>query len=117
MILVQGTVDDTTLTGTIFEPGESPPQAPGSPDTGSPYVWVCDSFYQVSSGGQTQQIAGESIQVAFDPPQPKGFETEEAAITAAEEHLRTQFARVGVDRSDVDISTRDPQEAESTPNI
>jgi hypothetical protein len=34
---------------------------------------------------------------------PRGFDTREQAIEAAKEHLRTQFARVGVPESTVTI--------------
>jgi hypothetical protein len=32
-----------------------------------------------------------------------GFETRETAIEAAKEHIRTQFARVGLDSGDVEV--------------
>jgi hypothetical protein len=34
---------------------------------------------------------------------PRGFETRAAAIEAATEHVRTQFARLGVPVSEVDV--------------
>jgi hypothetical protein len=34
---------------------------------------------------------------------PRGFETREQAVAAAKEHLRTQFARVGVPEEAVEI--------------
>lgn len=103
MLLVRGTVEDTTLTGTIFERGEDPPSYKGAPDENAPYVWVCDEFYQVESGGQTQSIGGREIQVAFDTPMPRGFDTREQAVEAAREHIRTQFARVGIEETAVSI--------------
>jgi hypothetical protein len=41
---------------------------------------------------------------------PRGFDTREAAIAAAEEHLRTQFARVGLpeDEVEVEVIKREP---------
>jgi len=101
MLLVRGRGGDTALTGTIYEEGEDAPQYRGSPDDGAPYVWVCDGFYEVESGGQTQRIDGREIQIAFESPMPRGFDSREQAIAAAREHVRTQFARIGV--SDVDI--------------
>ncbi|AQL43450.1 hypothetical protein BV210_12450 [Halorientalis sp. IM1011] len=103
MLLVRGSAGETDLTGTLYERGESPPSFKGAPDEDAPYVWVCDSFYEVESGGQETTIAGRTVNVAFESPMPHGFETRERAIEAAEEHVRTQFARVGVDPEDVDI--------------
>ena len=34
---------------------------------------------------------------------PRGFETREAAVEAAEAHVRTQFARLGVPEAAVDV--------------
>ncbi len=42
---------------------------------------------------------------------PRGFETREAAIEAAKDHVRTQFARVGVDAADVEITVLQAGEA------
>lgn len=103
MLLVRGSVDDTALTGTLYERGEEPPAFKGAPDEDAPYVWVCDEFYQVESGGQTQRVAGRELQIAFDTPMPRGFDTRERALEAAREHIRTQFARIGVDEADVTI--------------
>jgi len=40
----------------------------------------------------------------------RGFDTREAALDAAREHVRTQFARIGVDadRVDVEVTAPDP---------
>ena len=103
MLLVRGSAGGTDLTGTLYERGESPPSFKGAPDEDAPYVWICDSFYEVESGGQSTTIAGRDLNVAFESPMPHGFETRERAIEAAEEHVRTQFARVGVDADDVEI--------------
>jgi hypothetical protein len=110
MLLVRGWAGDSALTGTIFEEGESAPEYSGSPNTDAPYVWVCDEFYEVESGGQTQQIDGREVQVAFESPMPRGFENREAALDAAKEHLRTQFVRLGVDREAIDIDVLDEDE-------
>jgi hypothetical protein len=110
MLLVRGTAAGTALTGTIYEEGEDPPQFSGSPDDNAPYVWVCDEFYEVDSGGSTQVIEGREIHIAFESPMPRGFETREAALEAAREHVRTQFARLGVDRSAVSIEVNDVDE-------
>ncbi|WP_144903068.1 DUF7113 family protein [Halobellus captivus] len=103
MLLVRGHAGGTTLTGTIFERGERAPSYKGAPDEDAPYVWVCDEFYEVESGGSETTIDGETIRVAFESPMPRGFETRERAVEAAREHVRTQFARVGVAEADVRI--------------
>jgi len=91
------------LTGTLFERGEDPPEFRGAPDDDAPYVWVCDAFYQVDSGGTTQELGEEEVQIAFESPMPRGFETREDAIEAAKEHVRTQFARLGVPEEEVTV--------------
>ncbi|MDZ5811280.1 hypothetical protein U4E84_07955 [Halorubrum sp. AD140] len=103
MILVRGSGGGTDLTGTVFERGEEPPTYKGAPDEDAPYVWVCDSFYQVESGGSALTVDGEEIRVAFEEPMPRGFDTKSAALDAAEEHVRTQFARIGVAPDDVEV--------------
>ncbi|WP_436901654.1 DUF7113 family protein [Halovenus halobia] len=110
MLLVRGWAGDSALTGTIFEEDESPPEYSGSPNTDAPFVWVCDEFYEVESGGQTQTIEGRELQVAFESPMPRGFESREAALTAAKEHLRTQFVRLGVESDTVEIELLDEDE-------
>ena len=102
MILVRGSAGGTALTGTIYERGEDPPTFEGSPDDDAAYVWVCDEFYAVDSGGTTQRIGDREIQVAFESPVPRGFDTLEQALDAARDHVRTQFARIGVEE-DVEI--------------
>lgn len=91
------------MTGTLYERGEQSPTFKGAPDEDAPYIWVCDAFYEVESGGQQTTIDDRKINVAFESPMPQGFETRERAIEAAEEHIRTQFARVGVDPDTVEI--------------
>ena len=103
MLLIRGHAGGTALTGTLYERGERAPTFKGAPDEDAPYVWVCDAFYEVESGGQIQEIDGREIRVAFETPMPRGFETREAAVNAAEEHLRTQFARVGLLESSVRV--------------
>lgn len=103
MILIRATAGGTELTGTIYEPDEDPPRFRGAPDDDAPYVWICDEFYEVESGGSTQRVDGRDVQVAFESPMPRGFETRERAIEAAKEHVRTQFVRIGVDETDVDV--------------
>ena len=103
MLLVRGRAGGTALTGTIYERGERAPTFSGAPDEDAAYVWVCDEFYEVESGGTAQEIEGEEVNVAFESPMPRGFDTKEQALTAAREHVRTQFARIGVDRDDVEI--------------
>lgn len=103
MILVRGHGGGTALTGTVFERGEEPPTYKGAPNEDAPYVWVCDSFYQVESGGSALEVDGEEIRVAFEEPMPRGFDTKSAALDAAKEHVRTQFARIGVDSDSVEM--------------
>lgn len=103
MLLVRGHGGGTALTGTVFERGEEPPTYKGAPDEDAPYVWVCDAFYEVESGGSPVEIDGEEIRVAFESPMPRGFETRQQALDAAQNHIKTQFARIGVDRSTVEI--------------
>ena len=101
MLLVRGSAAGTDLTGTIYERGEEAPQFRGAPDEDAPYVWVCDEFYEVESGGSVTTIDGRQIHVAFESPMPRGFETKDKAVAAAKEHLKTQFARVGVPSTEV----------------
>ncbi|MUW14055.1 hypothetical protein GJ633_04810 [Halorubrum sp. CBA1125] len=110
MILVRGRGGGTELTGSVFERGEEPPTYDGAPDEDAPYVWVCDSFYQVESGGSALRVDGEEIRVAFEEPMPRGFDTREQAVEAAREHVRTQFARIGVDPEtvEVEVTKADP---------
>ena len=103
MILVRGHAGGTALTGTIYERGEEPPTFRGTPDDDAPYVWICDEFYEVDSGGSTQRIDGRDVQIAFESPMPRGFDTRPQAIDAAKEHIRTQFARIGIDDETVSI--------------
>lgn len=106
MLLVRGEAGGTTLTGTIYERGEDAPSFKGAPDEDAAYVWVCDEFYAVESGGSVQQIGGREVHVAFESPMPRGFDTREQALRAAKEHVRTQFARLGIQGSDVKIEVR-----------
>jgi len=103
MLLVRGRAGGTALTGTVYERGEESPSFKGAPDGNAPYVWVCDAFYEVESGGSELELDDRTIRVAFESPMPRGFETREDALSAAEDHVRTQFARVGLDRTDVEI--------------
>jgi hypothetical protein len=109
MLLVRGHGGGTALTGTVYERGETAPTFRGAPDEDAPYVWVCDEFYEVESGGATQTIDDREVQVAFESPMPRGFDTREQALEAAEEHIRTQFARVGVAPGDVRIEVIRPE--------
>ncbi|PSQ03592.1 hypothetical protein BRC92_06785 [Halobacteriales archaeon QS_4_69_31] len=116
MLLVRGHAGGTALTGTLYERGERPPLFKGAPDDGAPYVWVCDAFYEVESGGHVQRIDGEKRHVAFESPATRGFETREAAIEAAEEHLRTQFARLGVPGDEVEVELIEDPDDEADRN-
>lgn len=103
MILIEGHGGGTTLTGTLYERGEQAPSFKGAPDQDAPYIWICDEFYAVETGGSMQMINGEEVNIAFESPMPRGFDTKEQAVTAAKEHVRTQFARVGIPEDDVEI--------------
>ncbi|MES3516116.1 MAG: hypothetical protein PPP58_00465 [Natronomonas sp.] len=114
MLHIRGHAGGTALTGTLYERGEDPPRFSGAPDEGAPYVWLCDAFYEVDSGGQTQRVGDRELQVAFESPMPRGFETREAAVEAAREHIRTQFARLGVDSTAVEIEVIEVGEPNSS---
>jgi hypothetical protein len=103
MLLIRGHAGGTALTGTLYERDERPPSFRGAPDESAPYTWVCDGFYEVESGGQVQQIGDREVRIAFEEPLPRGFDTREQAVDAATDHVRTQFARLGVAESDVEI--------------
>ena len=104
MLEIRGTVGGTTLSGTLYEDGEHAPSFRGAPDEDAPYVWVCDSFYAVDSGGAVQQIGDREVRVAFESPMPRGFDDRDRALAAGKEHVRTQFARIGVSGADVDVT-------------
>ena len=112
MLLIRGRAGGTALTGTLYEEADQPPSYRGAPDESAPFTWVCDGFYEVESGGQVQMLAGREVHIAFEEPLPKGFEEREQAIAAAKDHLRTQFARLGVAETAVDIEMLDADEAE-----
>ncbi|MFP8952121.1 hypothetical protein ACLI4Z_03975 [Natrialbaceae archaeon A-arb3/5] len=103
MLIVRGLAAGTELTGTLYERGEQAPSFRGAPDEDAAYVWVCDEFYEVDSGGTTQPIDGREINLAFESPMPRGFDTREQAIESAKEHVRTQFARIGIDPAGVEF--------------
>ncbi len=109
MLLVRGVAGGTGLTGTIFERGEEPPTYRGAPDATAPYVWVCDAFYEVDSGGSVLELRDRTVRVAFESPSPRGFADRSAALAAAKQHLRTQFARVGVPESAVSVDVIDAE--------
>ncbi len=103
MLMVRGRAGGTELTGTLYERGEQAPSFRGAPNEDAAYVWVCDEFYEVDSGGTTQLINDREVNVAFESPMPRGFDTRDQALEAAKEHVRTQFARIGVTASDVEL--------------
>ena len=96
MLQICGLAGGTGTTGTLYEPGEKPPSYRGAPTPDAPYVWVCDSFYAVESGGQRLELDDRTVRVAFERPAPRGFEGRERAIAAAKRHIRRQLARIGV---------------------
>jgi hypothetical protein len=103
MLLISGKAGGTDLTGTLYERGERSPSFKGAPDDDAPYIWVCDAFYEVESGGQEVEIGDRTVNVAFESPMPHGFEERDQAIDGAKEHIRTQFARVGIDPDTVEV--------------
>ena len=111
MLLIRGRAAGTALTGTLYEPGERAPTFGGAPDESAPYTWVCDGFYEVESGGQVQAVGDRELNIAFEEPLPRGFEVRDRAIDAAREHVRTQFARLGVDATEVEIEVLQADEA------
>lgn len=115
MLFIRGSAGGTTLTGTLYERGEHPPSFQGAPDEAAPYVWVCDEFYEVESGGTVQHLDEREVNVAFESPMPRGFATREDAIAEAKEHLRTQFMRVGLPAEAVDIDVLDARESVDSP--
>ncbi len=104
MLLVRGHAGGSALTGTIYEPDEEVPSYRGSPETDAPYVWICDEFYEVSTGGSTQRINDREVQIAFETPLPRGFDSKEVAIEAAKEHIKTQFVRIGLPKDSVKLT-------------
>jgi hypothetical protein len=97
VLLVCGLAGGTGITGTLYEPGEEPPSYRGAPDADAPYVWVCDAFYAVDSGGRPLELDDGTVRVAFERPSPRGFAERDRALAAAKAHVRRQFARIGVD--------------------
>ena len=114
VLLICGLAAGTGTTGTLYEPGETPPSYSGAPTTAAPYVWVCDTFYQVNSGGQRLETDHRTIQVAFDRPTVRGFEHRERAIATAKSHIRRQFNRIGVD-TEPEFHIDTPQDAGHVP--
>jgi hypothetical protein len=118
MLQVRGEAGGTTLTGTLYEEGEDPPEFRGAPDEDAAFVWICDEFYEVESGGLVQRVDGEEVRVAFETPMPRGFDSRDRALLAAEEHVRTQFARIGVDPDAVEVTVeRDPDAVDADGDI
>ncbi len=105
MLQICGLAGGTGTTGTLYEPGEEPPSYRGAPTTDAPYVWVCDSFYAVESGGQRLELDDRTVRVAFERPTTRGFEARERAVAAAKRHIREQLARIGV-RADPEFHVR-----------
>ncbi|WP_246998592.1 DUF7113 family protein [Halosolutus gelatinilyticus] len=113
MIMVRGCAGGTELTGTLYERGERAPSFRGAPDEDAAYVWVCDEFYEVDSGGTTQLVDGREVHLAFESPMPRGFDTRKQAIERAKEHVRTQFARIGVDPGVVELEVERDEPTEN----
>jgi len=111
MQLIRGTANGATLTGTLYERGDRVPTFSGAPNEESPYVFVCDEFYEVESGGLSQRVGDREVHVAFETPMPRGFDTRKQALAVAREHVVTQFSRIGVDPDDVEIEVLPEYEA------
>lgn len=107
MLRIGGIVGEIELSGTLYELDETPPYFSGAPDESAPYVWVCDEFYEVESGGQSQVIEDRVINVAFERPMPRGFESRDRAIQEAIELLQTQFARIGFETDEVEVTVEE----------
>lgn len=116
MLLICGLAGGTGTTGTLYEPDETPPSYSGAPTVDAPYVWVCDAFYRVSSGGQELTTDQGTIRVAFEQPTVRGFERRDQAIAAAKEHISDQFSRIGV-RGDPDFHVNTPTDASHVPSV
>lgn len=106
MLHVVGRAGGTDLIAIIYERGEDAPSFRGAPDEDAPYIVLCDEFYEVESGGSTVEVDGTTIPIAFETPMPRGFETKNQALAGAKNHIRTQFARIGISEADVDIETK-----------
>ena len=115
MLLICGLVAGTGTTGTLYEADETPPSYSGAPTVDAPYVWVCDAFYRVESGGQALETDRGTIRVAFERPTVRGFEQRDQAIAAAKSHIRDQFSRIGV-QADPDFYVNTPAEASHVPS-
>ena len=96
MLLICGLAGGTGTTGTLYEPDETPPSYSGALIVEAPYVWVCDAFYEVESGGKTLSTTHGTIQVAFERPTVRGFEHRDQAVAAAKNHIHDQFRRIGI---------------------
>ncbi|ERG96071.1 hypothetical protein [Haloquadratum walsbyi] len=111
MLLITGLAGGTGTTGTLYEPGETAPSYMGAPRSEAPYTWICDTFYQVDSGGQQLDTDDGEIRVAFDRPTVQGFEQRDEAISAAKTHIHTQFSRIGI-HAEPDFYLNPPDETD-----
>jgi hypothetical protein len=109
MLLICGLAGGTGTTGTLYEPDETPPSYSGAPTVEAPYVWVCDGFYQVASGGQPLETDQGTVRVAFERPTVRGFERRQQAVAAAKSHIRDQFSRIDI-QADPDFYINTPAE-------
>jgi len=110
MLLICGLAGGTGTTGTLYEPDETPPSYSGAPTVEAPYVWICDAFYQVESGGQKLTTDHGTVQVAFERPTVQGFEQRNQAVAAAKDHIHDQLCRIGI-RTDPDFYVNTPADA------
>lgn len=112
-----GLTDATGTTGTLYEPGESPPSYDGAPMAGSPYAWVGKFFYRVPSGGHELDTDRGVIRVAFERPTARGSEDRERAVTAAKTHIGNNSAGSGSTSTSTSRSTRQPRRVMFQPRL
>lgn len=110
MLLICCLAGGTGTTGALYEPDETPPSYSGAPAVPAPYVWVCDAFYRVESGGQKLETDQDTIRVAFERPTVRGFAGPQEAIATAKTHIRDQFVRIGI-QADPDFYIDTPARA------
>lgn len=115
MYQITGWVRGTGLTGTIFEPGEEAPKYKGAPDSSdSFYTFVCDSMYQVQTGGRIQYIGEEEINVVFEAPTIRLFDSMEEATEHAKSHITRQFSRLGQETESATFEIEEETETTTT---
>ncbi len=82
----------------------------GAPDEGTTNVGSVTLCTRSRAAGRSSPSA-TGDRIAFESPMPRGFETRDAAVEAAKEHVRTQFARLGVAGETVDVTVQQAETA------